>query len=70
MTGLVCREYPEATIDWLRCQIGEYEAVKIQTSAFRLMNDKVFRLRASGATWEEAVDLLERRQKLEEKASK
>lgn len=63
LTGMACREFPDGPREFLRCQIGEWENVKVQTSAFRTIVDKVFRLHAYGETWEKAVEMLERKQK-------
>ena len=63
MTGLPCREYPDATQEFMRCQIGTNIPVKVQTSAFRTVSDVVFHLLAFGRNWDEALDMLERSRK-------
>lgn len=59
-TGLSARHNPGAHYDYLRCQLGETESVKVQTSAFRTITVPVFRLIAFGTNWENAVTMWEK----------
>jgi hypothetical protein len=61
LSGLVAREYPDGAYEFLRCQLGEFERKKVQLSAYRVVEEKVFHLLAYGKTWEEALEMLEKR---------
>ena len=60
LTGMECREFPQATFEFMRCQIGEYDTVKVKTGRFREVLEKVFHVKAFGKTWDDAIDMLER----------
>ena len=62
LTKLETRENPDAHYDYLRCLLGQYEQVMVQTSAFRTVPQKVFRLVAFGSDWENAVAMWEKMQ--------
>jgi hypothetical protein len=66
ITGLTARENKgDLHNEWLRCLLGEWEIVCVKTSAFREVPEKVFRLVAFGASWENAVAMWEKMQKKE-----
>ena len=65
LTGLDTRENPNAHNDYLRCCLGSYESVMVQTSAFRSIPQTVFRLIAFGSSWDNAVSMWEKMQKKE-----
>lgn len=55
LTRLDTREFPEATYEFLRCQLGKYEWVKVQVSTYRNVTERVFRLIAFGETWDQTL---------------
>lgn len=59
LTGMSCREFPEATTEWMRCQIGEWQVKPIRTGRFKESLEKVFSVRAFGETWEKALDMFD-----------
>lgn|GEM_PF-4712253 len=63
LTRLQGRAYPDAKHDFLRCQLGHTESKKVQTSAFRSIVVPVYHLIACGRTWDEAVEMVERKKK-------
>ena len=66
LTKLDARENQKAHNEYLRCCLGEWEDIRVQTSAYRSVMQKVFRLIAFGDSWEKAVKMWERNQKPKE----
>ena len=60
LTGLTCREFPEATFEFMRCQIGKTVPTMVKLSAYKSVNENVFHLRAYGTNWDEALDMFDR----------
>ena len=65
LTKLDARENGKARNDYLCCQLGHWEDIRVQTSAYRSVMQKVFRLVAFGDSWEKAVSMWENQQKKE-----
>jgi len=53
-TTLEAKYVPDARYDFLRCQLGLWESVKVQTSPYRTITEKVWRLKAFGVSWDAA----------------
>lgn len=63
ISGLDSRENMAAHYEYLRCLLGLYETVMVQTSAFRTVPQRVFKLISFGSSWENAIEMLEKKQK-------
>ena len=60
LSNLNAREFPEATYDFLKCQLGNYKNTLVQTSPYRSVTERVFHLVAYGSTWDAAIDMWKR----------
>lgn len=58
--GFDVREFPKATFECLRYQIGKYSTEMIQVSVHKRVPERIFRLVAWGKNTEAAHDMLRR----------